>query len=503
VLGSSLLACALFCALLPSDARAGGFYLLPRGVRGVAQGGAVVAGSDDPGALWYNPAGLVYAGKQLLTDFLLPIQTIDFTRVNSGGEVEPTVSSTSTPLPIPGFGFSTDFGTKMFAMGVGVMAPTAALNNWPRYITDANGERIGAPQRYSLVSMKGSGFGNLSLALAYRPIKYLSFGLQANAVVGRFVVDVAMSLCDQALLCSFPEDGDADATISVPSEGFPFIVRPGGAAGLVIDLADLAPVRIGLSVTSTFKLAGEAKLDVRIPQEGAYEGATLSNDRADFEVKFPWIVRAGVEVRPIDTLRLEAQLTWEGWSIQERMKVRPKNVVLSALDGGFTYELGSLDMPRGMRDVWAVGLGSEYDLNDAWQLRTGFMYERGSLPDQYFQLVTPDTDKYLVGLGATVDVSGLTQKLGLGGRFLVDITGGHVFMPNKNIECTKVFQPYPLRPGLPEPSCAEQKAVNSGMADRGTTQVPLANGRYDIEASFVGLGFRWKFDEPDEQLPPG
>lgn len=488
---ASLLVIGLACGL-PDAVHAGGFYLLPRGVRGSAQGGAVVAGSDDPGALWYNPAGLAYSGRQALVDFSLPIQTIEFTRINAGGEVEPTVSSTSTPLPIPGFGYSDHFGLRQLTFGIGVMAPTAALNNWPRTIVDSDGEQIGAPQRYSLISMSGSGFGNLSLGAAYRPSKYFSVGGAFNAVVGRFVVDVAMSLCDQALLCANPEDGDAAATITVPSEGFPFLITPAGAFGVVIDLADKAPIRIGLSATSGFTFSGEAKLEVNIPQEGAYRGATLSNDRADFEVKFPWIYRAGIEVRPVPTLRLELQGTYEAWSVQEEMKVRPKDVTLRALPDSqgtptLEIELGALDMPRGMRDVWAVGLGGEIEIGSQWTARVGAMAERSAFDDEYFSIVTPDTDKLVLGLGASWEV---TDGL------LIDVTGGHVFMRDREVACTKVFQPYPLRPGLPEPTCDEQKAVNAGTRDRGTEAVPLANGQYALDAWFVGVGLRWRLAMP-------
>ncbi len=475
--------CALFVfagisAVTPT-ALAGGFYLLPRGVRGVAQGGAVVASSDDPGALWYNPAGLAYSGRQFLADFTLPIQTVDFTRINSGGQREGTVSSTSQPLPIPGFGLSENFGLKQWTFGIGMMAPTAALNNWPRYVDGPNGQRIGAPQRYTLVSMEGSGFGNLSLGAAYRPIKYLSLGLAATAVIGVFSVDVVMSTCDNGLLCKQPESDrwDADAKISVPSKGgFPAIVRPGGAAGFVIDLADKAPIRIGGSVTLPFTLSGEAQFEVNLPDEqvAEFRGAKLSNNKADFEVKFPTIVRFGIEARPTQALRMELQGTWENWSVQKEMKVEPKNISIEAPLLG-KYELGSLSMKRGMRDVFAVGLGTEYQIHKQWQVRLGLMYEKGSLADQYFTILTPDTDKFLIGLGGTWACRP---------NILLDFTAGHVFMRNRSVRNSKVYQPYPLRPA---PGTDTDGQWMPGEA------VPLGNGDYKVEASFVGIGTRYTF----------
>ncbi len=56
------LAAFVACAL-PRAAHAGGFYMTDRGVRPVGRGGAFIAGADDQHAVWYNPAGLIHAGR--------------------------------------------------------------------------------------------------------------------------------------------------------------------------------------------------------------------------------------------------------------------------------------------------------------------------------------------------------------------------------------------------------------------------------------------------------
>ncbi len=465
--------------VVSSTALAGGFYLLPRGVRGVAQGGAVVAGSDDPGALWYNPAGLAYSRRQVLVDFLLPIERVDFARINAGGQREPTVSSTSQPLPIPGVGFSDNFGLDDFTFGIGMMAPTAALHNWPRYVAGPDGAPIGAPQRYSLVSMMGSGFANLSAGMAYRPMKYLSLGAAATAVIGRFKVNVVMSTCDNGLLCKQPESDrwDADANISVPqATGFPALIRPGGALGFVVDLAEMAKIRIGGSVTLPFTFSGVAQFDVELPEAevAEFRGATLSGNQADFEVKFPTVVRLGVEYRPMPSLRVEVQATWENWAVQKEMRVEPRGIRIEAPLLG-SYELGSLSMKRGMRDVFAVGAGVEYRIQAQWQLRTGWMVERGAFADPYFSILTPDTNKLVWGLGGTWAMLP---------NLLLDFTVGHVFMQNRSVRNSQLFQPYPLRPA-PGPDTDGQWMPGEA--------VPLGNGDYQLEASFIGLGTRYTF----------
>ncbi|HEX4513004.1 MAG TPA: hypothetical protein VH054_05690, partial [Polyangiaceae bacterium] len=58
----------LAIALVSPAAHAGGLYFSDRGVRPLARGGAFVAGADDLGAMWYNPAGLVDAQGTFLAD---------------------------------------------------------------------------------------------------------------------------------------------------------------------------------------------------------------------------------------------------------------------------------------------------------------------------------------------------------------------------------------------------------------------------------------------------
>ena len=92
-----------------SQAHAAGLYFSDRGVRPLGRGGAFVAGADDLGAMWYNPAGLADAGTSILSDFSWLHFTSEYTRrsqaTDGSGTVRnydfPTVNGTSPVLPIP------------------------------------------------------------------------------------------------------------------------------------------------------------------------------------------------------------------------------------------------------------------------------------------------------------------------------------------------------------------------------------------------------------------
>src|ERR1051325_8770345 len=89
----------------PGDAAAGSMMLPVRGVRTVERAGALIAGADDADALWLNPAGLAHlAGdghKALLFDAAYVYQTVDYTRIDSGGNQLAPVSNQQPGQPIP------------------------------------------------------------------------------------------------------------------------------------------------------------------------------------------------------------------------------------------------------------------------------------------------------------------------------------------------------------------------------------------------------------------
>jgi long-chain fatty acid transport protein len=103
------IACAVTIAASANDAHAAGFYFSDRGVRPMGRAGAYVAGADDLGALWYNPAGLADAGTTVMADFSWLRFSSEYTRelriVDADDTVRyvksPTVTGNSPVIPFP------------------------------------------------------------------------------------------------------------------------------------------------------------------------------------------------------------------------------------------------------------------------------------------------------------------------------------------------------------------------------------------------------------------
>ncbi len=116
-----------------------------------------MAGADDLGAIWYNPAGLADAGTTVFIDLAWLNFSSEYTRstqvTDNGGTIRtynyPKVDGTTPFLPIPTIGGSYNFGDqKQYTAAFGVMAPYTAIASYPLTV---GGQP--SPSRYSLVSL--------------------------------------------------------------------------------------------------------------------------------------------------------------------------------------------------------------------------------------------------------------------------------------------------------------------------------------------------------------
>lgn len=474
---------------VPERAFAGGLYLTDRGSRQLGRGGAFVAGTDDGQSLWYNPAGLAYTGsRQLHVDGTLSFFRGSFNRKTRDDVNGPTprVDVETAKLPIPLLAYSDDFGVEDFSFGIALMAPNAVMMSWPENLgIAANGMAIPAPTRHSLISMKGSVIANLALGVAWHGVKGLSLGAGLHVIPSRFRAGVYMSACDYGTLCKQPENPDWEAPAIIDLE------RAVTATGIVGAIYQWDIFKFGASLMLPYTIKGEAKLDVTLPsaplfgpsdcgdleaRESRPDCAKVRGNKADVGLDFPAIARIGAEIQPIKTLRVEAGLVYEGWSRQKEMRVTPKNITIVDALALPEYEVGAISVKRQMQDVFSLRLGGEYQVKESLPLvvRTGFIFENSAFPDRTLTPLTLDSQKLLVGLGASY---GITDKI------TVDVLYAHMFMKDLTVTTSQVYPQNPLRPapsapqaGDPQPQLAQPE--------------PIGNGDYTMEADLIGMGLR-------------
>ena len=472
-------ACALAVAAasLSSSAQAdaAGLYFSDRGVRPLGRGGAFVAGADDLGAIWYNPAGIADAGTSVLADFSWLHFTSSFTRQTIGTSNAgapsinsyPTVNGTSPILPIPTIAASYNFGEqKEFTVAGGIFAPYTAITSYPETVPGPNGTVQPAPSRYSLVSLDGSALVVIGGWFAYKPMEQLQLGAGVQMLTGTFKSTVDFSANPQDRIISAPEDPKYDA-FSQLNVGP--IFAPSGNLGVTV--TPIKEVRIGLSGQLPFHVNAPAKVSVRLPNAVEFDNARQDGQDAHVSFNLPAVLRVGIEVRPMDPLRLELAYVREFWSNHSSIDIVPDNIKLLNVTGfPSPFAVNTISIPRNFQDSNSVRFGGEYRFKAGdydLQLRAGINYEKSAVPNPYLSVLTIDLDKVTTAIGGSIYI---------GKNWRLDAVYAHVFASDTTVTPQEAAVPR-VSPVKGNPTATE--AVNGGT--------------YSATADVLGIGLNYKF----------
>lgn len=470
---------ALVCALAIAatgttrEASAGGMFFSDRGARPMGRGGAFVAGADDLNAIYYNPAGLVDAGNQVMLEAAVMLFRSAYTRQarvrqydpNTGqptgqqwDQTFPKAEGTPALGVIPTLVLSNNFGLRNTMFALGVWTPYAA---GARYADTVAGGP--APGRYMLLNLDGSALMVPGVWGAWAPAKWVSLGAGFQALVGTYRTLTAMTTCLPDRFMCAPEQPDYD-TLTQLEVGPVF--APGGNAGVTFKIGQ--HVRIGASYQLPFHVDSDATVRVRMPSAAVFNKAWQDGNKANVKMDFPWMARLGVELRlPRARTRAEIAGVYEAWKMHDTIHVTPQGVALRDVElFPPVYRVGAIDVPRGFRDTYSVRLGAEHwESIGGFQIdaRVGLMYERSAIPPAYLSTLTIDLDKYILGMGASLHISKIWR---------VDLMYAHVFGVTRTVS-TDSARITPVNPVRTTP--AEFPDV-------------INAGRYEASADVFGIG---------------
>jgi long-chain fatty acid transport protein len=462
--------------LVASGASAGGLYTADRGVRPLGRGGAFVAGADDLGAIWYNPAGLADAGSSFLVDFAWLNFSAEYTRrtnvVDAGGTVRtvdfPQVKGTSPFLPIPTIAGSFHLGKdKPLTAAFGLFAPYTAVASYPLTV---DGQP--APSRYSLVSLEGSALVVAGGYIAYKPIEELRIGGGLQALVGKFQSTVVFSASPADRVIGAPEDPQYDAFSQLDVGP---IVAPSANFGMIAAPAKM--LRLGVSAQLPFWVNAPASVRVRLPTAAPFDRARQEGEQATVRFRLPPVARAGVEYRTdiseASRLRIELAYVRELWSLHDSIDIRPENIRLYDVTGfPSPFGVSPISLPRNFQDSSSIRLGSEYSLknliSDYWiDLRAGISYETSAIPPAWVSPLTYDANKLIGSAGGSLHI---------GGHWRMDAVGSLVLLDGTILDPAEAAVPR-VNPVRGNPTKTE--AVNGGD--------------YSARAIILGVGVNYKF----------
>jgi long-chain fatty acid transport protein len=457
-------------ALASARAEAAGLYFSDRGVRPMGRGGAFVAGADDLGAVWYNPAGIADAGSAALVDFSWLRFSVDYTRELLVRDSDDTirkftsakVSGKAPVLPLPTLAISHAFGKqKQWTIAAAVLAPYVALVSYPDMVDGKP-----SPARYAMGSFNGSLMAIPGVWASWKPVPELRLGAGLLALTGVFQTTVTFSASPQDRLLGAPEQPEFDASAQLSAGP---IFAPSLSGGAIFVPAP--EVRFGLSGQLPMIVSAPAKLRIRLPSSTVFDSAT--QDGIDTHVRFelPAILRLGMEVRPIDTLRIEVAYVREFWSTHKAIDIANRNISLDGIAGmPPKIVLPDIAFPRGFQDSNSYRIGAEYHYSIGsypLDIRAGMNYETSAVPKAYLSLSSLDFDKLTLSMGGSLYV---------GKRWRFDGLYAHLF-------ASSVYTP---------PEIAQIPRVNPIKGN--APFEPVNGGWYSASADLIGVGLNYKFE---------
>ncbi len=411
---------AVICILtaLPRGSHAGGLFMPGHGVRGLGRAGAFTAGGDDPGGIWYNPANIGgLEGLQLLIDGTMIFLNMDYRRLDSGGNLLPPVSNDGPILPIPNLAFSSNIGRSDFYWGASLSAPYSPTLVYPepsyapcgaagstaRCIDTAHSD---APQRYSFISLEGTFFIRLDLALAYQIIEGLVIGVSMQNLFVNYTSLISISSYT-GTVGGGPEDPEYDSLSQMKMTD---LFNPSGKVGLIYQVHPR--LKLGASFQLPFWVGGDSTVNVQLPLSPLFKESSVEGSSADVSLVLPLSLNVGVELSLLETLRIELGFDWENWSVLDAIRIHPKDIFILNLPSIDRYKVPDLAMILQFRDTFTLRLGGEYTFSRfPLTLRGGYIFESGAVDDPYASILAREDEKHVFTIGAGYTLAGFRLDL--------------------------------------------------------------------------------------------
>ncbi|MGB8951641.1 MAG: outer membrane protein transport protein [Candidatus Aminicenantales bacterium] len=327
---------------------AGGWNNTLIGCRAVAMGGAFTGLADDPSAIFYNPAGLIYQREKFnfSIDGFYIWPTHEYT-LSTGSKAESKYNN-----PVPQIFISYRASPKI-TLGFGVFVPYAGGGvDWKK-------EDLGYPFKSTM------GIVSFTPSVAYQINEKLSLGFNLNFYSGTLSVHTEM---DPFGPLNQEENG------SSVSAGFGLMFRPSDRIG--IGLSVRGPAKIRLSGKTSFK----------------YDVLKINLD-SETSFRLPWDFEIGVSYRVSERLLFSSSAQYTLWSVLDKVSKTIKEI---------PYQ-GDLNVDEDMdfKDILIFRAGMEYLLPKNIFLRVGIGLDRYATPDSTLNFKNIDVDKFtlLGGIG--------------------------------------------------------------------------------------------------------
>jgi long-chain fatty acid transport protein len=357
-----LLAVTFILCSIP-NAYGSGFAIYTQGASSLGQGAATIAHTDDPSAIFWNPAlinKLQGTQIQLGTTLIFPSRKFKSDSSGKTFKTEPDVFYPSTLF------ITHKFNDKISA-GLGVFNPFGLATKWP---DDWEG-------RYLATNSEMRTF-NINPAVSYQITPNIAFA----AGVDFLLLDATLE--KKINLFSFGEagqkfEGDGNGV----GYNFGILIEP--HKDISIGAAYRSKIKVDIDGNATFEDIPPAL------------STFFRNTSGNVDLTLPQQVHVGIYYKGFYPLTFEVALRWEGWSSYDQLKIKLDQPV-GLPPPGSTTSVTSKDW----KDTYSVSFGAKYQLNESVAFLAGYLYGGTPIPDKTFEPSIPDANTHLFCIGTAI-----------------------------------------------------------------------------------------------------
>jgi len=335
--------------------QASGFLLSEQSAEGVSMASAVSASTDEPAAVWYNPAALSFmSGVQASLTGVGYLAFSNFEPRENAGSID----ADTTAQVVPGI-FATARLNDTFALGFGVYIPFGLGIRWPE---DWLGRVYGIESSITAL--------NINPTVSIKILPNLSIGAGLDVV--KSAVDFTNGL---------PTSGQD--TVQIGGDAW-------GVGGNIGVLYRLLPEQLHFSATyrSRVKLDFSGKAHFKI-EEPVFTTQLFDQD-GTAQLTLPDIIVLGAMYRPHPKLRLGTDLYIVLWSTYDEIPIDFESP--NTPDSGIYPDY---------RNILSLRLGADWALPvEGLKVRGAFSVDQNPAPKTGLSPTLPDGVTIAFGLGA-------------------------------------------------------------------------------------------------------
>ncbi len=377
----------IFCSI--PNAYGSGFAIYTQGASTLGQGAATIAHTDDPSAIFWNPAlinKLQGTQIQLGTTLVFPSRKFES---DFSGYTFKTESDVFYPSTI----FITHKFNDKITAGLGAFNPFGLGTKWP---DDWEGRYIATNSEMRTY--------NINPVVSFQITPNISL---AGGVDFLFLDATLEKKINQSAILSYYMGGP----VSAPDIGQKF---KGDGNGIGYNFGIILEPHKDISIGASYRSEIKVDIDGRATHDNvnSFLSAAFPNTDGSTDITLPAQAHIGICYKGLNPLTFEVAVRWEGWSSYDRLKITLEKPVLGTKTS---------DTPKDWEDTYSVSLGAEYQLNNSIALLAGYLYGGNPIPDTTFEPAIPDANTHLFTIGTTIK-----QK-----KFKVDLAYGYQILQGR------------------------------------------------------------------------